>query len=73
MNMKMEAEIPAESRGRLLGRPLHQSSLWSCATLSYFRCNDVIFFRPTGHYVRTITRYFNNIAFVYHIVAMRMI
>jgi hypothetical protein len=30
-------------------------------------------FRPTGRYVRTITRYFNNNASVYHIVAMRVI
>jgi hypothetical protein len=39
----------------LLGGPLQQSSLWSCTTLSYFRCFDVIFFRPPGHYVRNIT------------------
>jgi hypothetical protein len=57
----------------LLGGPLQQSSLWSCATLSYFRCIDVIFFRPTGRYVRLLLVIFNNIASVYHIVTMRVI
>jgi hypothetical protein len=36
-----------------------------CLDLPLF---DVIFFRPTGHYVRDITLFNQNISSVYHIV-----
>jgi hypothetical protein len=38
-----------------------------------FRCNDVFFFRPTGHYVRDNYSVLSNMAPVYHIVVVRVI
>jgi hypothetical protein len=38
-----------------------------------FRCIDVIFFRPTGHYVRNNYSVLLNKAPVYHIVVVRVI
>jgi hypothetical protein len=34
---------------------------------------SVIFFRPSGHYVRDITLFNQNILSVYHIIAIRVI
>jgi hypothetical protein len=38
-----------------------------------FRYGDVFFFRPTGHYVRDNYSVLLNMAFVYHIVVVRVI
>jgi hypothetical protein len=38
-----------------------------------FRYNNVIFFRPMGHYVRDIYSVLANVAYVYHIVTIRVI
>jgi hypothetical protein len=35
-----------------------------------FRCIDVIFFRPMGHYVRDITMFYRTLHLFYHIVAI---
>jgi hypothetical protein len=43
------------------------------ATHSFFRCSDVFFSRPTGHYVRDNYSVLLNMAPVYHIVAVRVI
>jgi hypothetical protein len=50
----------------------------ACGSYTTLRFNSnvlcsVIFFRPPGHYVRDITLFNQNISYVYHIVAMRVI
>jgi hypothetical protein len=43
------------------------------SALRFTAAMTVIFFRPTGHYVRDITPFNQNISFVYHIVATHVI
>jgi hypothetical protein len=38
-----------------------------------FYCIDVIFFTPTGHYIRNITLFDQTLHLFYHIVAIRVI
>jgi hypothetical protein len=45
--------------------------LWNCH-LSYQTCIDVIFFRPKGHSVRDEYFVLQNMASIYHIVAIRV-
>jgi hypothetical protein len=41
--------------------------------VNFVVCCSVIFFRPSGHYVRDITLFNRNILSVYHIFAIRVI
>jgi hypothetical protein len=58
----------------VLGGPLHRSAPVEAAIVLRFTiAMIVIFFRPTGHYVRDITLSNRNILSVYHIVAICVI
>jgi hypothetical protein len=46
--------------------------MWKLIPRIVFRCIDVIFFRPKGHYVRNKYFVLLNMASVYHIVAIRV-
>jgi hypothetical protein len=48
-------------------------SVGACEGSCYAWISSVIFFRPTGHYVRDIYSVLLNIASVYHIVAICVI
>jgi hypothetical protein len=70
----VESRFSAWSQRQLFGRPLHRSMpVKAHATHSFFRCSDVFFSRPTGHYVRDNYSVLLNMAPVYHIVAVRVI
>jgi hypothetical protein len=58
----------------------HSCMVRECALVGYrnigvvdFCCNNIIFFRLTGHYVKYITLFNQNIASYYHIIAIRVI
>jgi hypothetical protein len=69
----MESRFSVQFQRGLLGRPLCWSTPVKAQPTLSFRCNDVLFFKLTGHYVRINYSVLLNMPPVYHIVVVRVI